>query len=92
MFNYFQGFKQGRQIRLECLSVKKMFINGQISVMCQGAEGGAGHLFLTSQGISSQVRSSLVLSGLDWSSKADPRVLSLTAAVHIHPRKKYTLK
>jgi len=69
-----------------------MFINGQISYVCTPAEGGAGHLFLTSQGISSQVWSGFVLSGLDWSSKADPRVLSLTAAVHIHPNKKYTLK
>ena len=82
----------GRQIDLECLRLESRVIIRQISVMCIPAESRARpcfcnkvihrviHRLWTGVGLTS-----LVING-------HPRVLSLTVAVHIHPRKKYTLK
>jgi hypothetical protein len=43
------GNLMGRQLRLECLTVEQMFINGQIIRECLGAESGASPQILNGQ-------------------------------------------
>ena len=82
----------GGQIGLECLSLWREFINGQMFIKCIPAESRALP-FTLHNNLSTGLTSYPQGVGVTSQAKNDhPRVLSLTAGIHILPHKKFALK